>query len=288
MEYLFLKKMLKDGFIYESNRSLYNTLIEFLKTQDVYSESIDTIITIQKMVKGYLIRRRKRCCNKECLLTMDSIHLIDEKYYIQFMDGDQEYGFDMRFLFKHISIDKKRFNPYKPGCPFVDTSIQIIEEKINYFNRHDIDLTIKIKLDSLSETQRFDLKVTGIFQKFDQLDYLTQSSWFHELDIPALKQLYIQLEDIWNYRAQLPILRKKDIISGAKLFNISPSAINNYPNSEPVKKTIRNLLLTIFDRLLSEGKTIDDKKLGAMFILSALVIVSIPAADAFPYLVQSF
>ena len=282
------KRLLKDGFIYESNRDLYDKLIGFLKTQDVYSESIDKISTIQKIVRGYFSRRRNRCCNNECLLTLESIHSIDEKYYIQFIDGSQQYGFDMRFLYKHMVIDGKRFNPYIPGSTFSDTSILKIEDKLDYCKYRGIDLKIIPKLESLTETQRFELKVNGIFQKIDQLDYLTQCSWFLELDVPALKQLYIQLEDIWNYRAQLPVLRKKEIISGPKLFNISPTAINNYPNSDPSKKIIQSLLLTIFDRLLSEGKTIDDKKLGAMFILSALVIVSIPAADSFPYLVQSF
>ena len=271
---------------FEDKLYLYRRLIDFLKTQDVYSESIDKIIIIQKIGRGYLRKQRNKCCNKEDLLTLDSIHRIDDKYYIQFMDGSEYYGFDMRFLYGHMILNKNKFNPYKPGTNFSDSALLKIEEKLNYYERRGINLKITPKLELLTDDQKFELKVVDIFHKIDQLDNYTQASWFLELSFDRLKHLYVQLEDIWNYRAEIPVLRKKDIIHPGKLFVVTPSAINTYSNAPGTKRIIQNLLLAIFERLITEGKTVDDKKLGAIYLLTAMVIVSIPAADSYPWLVQ--
>ena len=65
-------------------------------------------------------------------------------------------------------------------------------------------------------------------------------------------------------------------------FRLHPNIIQNYVN----KRYIKNILLDNFDRLISQGQTIDDKKLGAMLILTALVEVSSDAAFAMPAYIQ--
>ena len=68
-----------------------------------------------------------------------------------------------------------------------------------------------------------------------------------------------------------------------KIFRTPPFIVQKYTN----KELVRDMLLKDFDRLCSEGKTNDDKKVGAMLILTALVEVSYPASIAMPQYVQS-
>ena len=49
---------------------------------------------------------------------------------------------------------------------------------------------------------------------------------------------------------------------------------------------LRNILLKTFDIMISNGIDINEKKLGAILVLSALVEVSINAADSLPHLIQ--
>ena len=94
--------------------------------------------------------------------------------------------------------------------------------------------------------------------------------------------MYAICEDVWNYRAQLTWESKKNIVSDGFVFRVAPYVVQTFKN----KQYIRDLLLHDFDRLCSEGKTIDDKKVGAMLILTSLVEVSFAAANAMPQYVQ--
>ena len=49
---------------------------------------------------------------------------------------------------------------------------------------------------------------------------------------------------------------------------------------------LRKILINIFTIMVSNGIDINEKKLGAMLILSALVEISPDAAQALPHLIQ--
>ena len=100
--------------------------------------------------------------------------------------------------------------------------------------------------------------------------------------MPDLKKMYAICDDVWNYRAQLTWGSKKNIVCDGVVFKIPPYVVQTYQN----KQHIRDLLLNDFNRLCIEGKTLDDKKVGAMLIMTALVEVSYPAANAMPQYVQ--
>ena len=91
---------------------------------------------------------------------------------------------------------------------------------------------------------------------------------------------------MWNYRMQLTVSVKKNIIDiSQNLFKYEPNSVKIWNNSR--KNELQNILLDIFDRLINEGKTNDDKSLGALIILSSLVCVSSEAALSLPHLNQS-
>ena len=50
---------------------------------------------------------------------------------------------------------------------------------------------------------------------------------------------------------------------------------------------LSNIILDECERLITEGKTVSDKTTGALWVLSALTIVSKKARDALPWLFQA-
>jgi len=52
------------------------------------------------------------------------------------------------------------------------------------------------------------------------------------------------------------------------------------------KLKLQNIILNDYLRLINEGINRDEKKLGAILILTGLVEVSFEAADALPHLIQ--
>ena len=134
----------------------------------------------------------------------------------------------------------------------------------------------------LSKDEIMENKVKDLFYKLNMLDNYTNHKWFLDLDVSQLIQLYISAEDIWNYRSSLSSIAKYNIIQNNYIFNIPVLMLRKikYINK------LRNILLKTFDIMISNGIDINEKKLGAILVLSALVEVSINAADSLPHLIQ--
>ena len=49
---------------------------------------------------------------------------------------------------------------------------------------------------------------------------------------------------------------------------------------------MKKMIIDIFNRFVTEGIDKDEKKLGAMLMLTAIVDVSVDAANAMPFLIQ--
>lgn len=118
----------------------------------------------------------------------------------------------------------------------------------------------------------------------DMLDNYTQSKWFMDLDIPRLLQFYDTARDIWSYRIQMPLQNKLRILSNGRAFEMPRSFLAKLPS----KLALQNFVLMEMDRFISEGVNREEKKLGAMLMLTALVEVSQEAALSLPHLVQIF
>ena len=101
-----------------------------------------------------------------------------------------------------------------------------------------------------------------------------------------MKQLYYfykSAEDIWNYRANLSLNSKNKIIPNNSVFKIPVWDIFNMKS----KQKLQNIILNETDKLISSGKNKEDRVLGAMYILTALVEVSPSCAEAMPWLIQN-
>ena len=95
-------------------------------------------------------------------------------------------------------------------------------------------------------------------------------------------EVYVRTEDIWNYRSSMDLESKKRIVNHGTVFNIPIPIIKTLKS----KIKLQNIILNDYIRLITEGINREEKKLGAILILTGLVEVSIDASDALPHLIQ--
>jgi len=126
------------------------------------------------------------------------------------------------------------------------------------------------------------MKIKDVFYQINMLDNYTNHLWFKNLNLNQLVNLYIIMEDIWNYRSNMDIESKKKIIKNGQIFTISIPAIRQQKSIIKVQ----NIILDEFIRLITEGIDREEKKLGAILILTGLVEISIEASYGLPHLIQ--
>ena len=136
----------------------------------------------------------------------------------------------------------------------------------------------------LTKEQVYNQLVLSTFQKFENLQFIMDISWFTSLNLYKLKHLYRVCEDIWNYRAQLTNEQKLKIVNDGRLFTIPVNVVNKFNYTKFTY--LKHVILDNFNRVVSEGETDNDKKLGAMLMLTGFVEISQDVLNAYPWLSQ--
>ena len=92
--------------------------------------------------------------------------------------------------------------------------------------------------------------------------------------------------DIWTYRTQLTVETKRAICppNGDPFRNINSYYIHNEPNLDNVRK----LIVEVLEKLVNSGIDNDSRALGTYYVLGSLTLVNQNAAEALPWLFQSF
>jgi len=277
--------------IKDSKKNIITNLRIFFNTMDHYYKNIDKIIKIQAILRGKIVRNLSyNTVNDMDFCTCQNKYQIPKKYYITYTDENKSeltYFYDIRSIYKYYNFcikDNKTFtNPFSTN----EFPIEFLDKMLSRIADLDSKCeSIIHKSDILTPEQKIESMVVDLFHEIDKLDNYTDHRWFMDLDMKSLKQLYIYAEDIWNYRTQLTLEKKREITSDGNAFIISVITINNIPDSK--KDDLRCILIYDFTKLITEGKTIDDKKLGAMMILTAMTGVSFNARMALPHYVQDF
>jgi hypothetical protein len=288
------KKTLSISIIRKSIRSCYlkhfiNTklsktnIIEQLKKQIIkerfYINNEDKIMKIQSIFRMYLKKYRYICTNDVDVLTMNTKMEIESLYFYRFYNNlnNKYYAYDIRLLNKLI---KSNYS----SCPYTfrdfrDDEKDKINKYISILENKNISIQIK---NNLNDDEIIENKCKELFYKINMLDNYTSHKWFFDLSPLDLIKLYISSEDIWNYRSLLSDSAKNKIIGNNYIFNVSIHMLKKIKN---INK-LRNILIDTFDIMISNGIDINEKKLGAILVLSALVEISPEAANAMPHLVQ--
>ena len=138
--------------------------------------------------------------------------------------------------------------------------------------------------DNLSSQKKMELKVLDIFQHINFLGNYSDQNWFLQLNRSRLLSFLNELIEIWNYRSGINTETKCAIChpSGNPFRNIQ------YLHSQhnDIYK-IRTVIVDILHELVFSGIDADNQILGSYYILTALTIVSEPAATALPWLYNS-
>ena len=259
--------------------SLIKDLKALIEKNRYYLNNIHNIIKIQSIFRSWLIYRKKLCINDSDILSFIDKYEIPNKYFYSFYDkvSGKKYAYDIRTILEIINSEYK-------NCPY--TFREFTNDEINKIIAHKNKLllnniNINIQKFELSKEEQIDMKIKDTFHKINMLDNYTNYEWFKNLNTHDLYTLYIKTEDIWNYRSNMSIESKSKIVKYGIAFNIHSTLLKTYN-----KIKLQNIILDEYNRLISEGINRDEKKLGAILILTGLVEVSFDAANALPHLIQ--
>ena len=243
----------------------FEEICKFINSLDEYN--IKNIIKIQSLIRRYLSNSWKRCNNDEDFYTFDPLHSIESDYLYIYKDSQNlHWGFDIRSLIKLLTTND--LNPYTTE-KIPPNIILDIKSKVKHLRKNqkfeDIDNQVQRDRSNLIKQNIVDL-----FSDIEINGYFCHIDWMMDLSIRRLKELYKQLEDLWNYRLRDFIETKKRLSPpDGKLFTTPILNVMDYDRKEDVQELI------LHD--LNKFKTIEsnsDKKLGYMYFLICLSTVS--------------
>lgn len=241
------------------------------------------VIKCQAFLRGCITRIRTSCNNDTDFMLMEELTNIPTGMFIRLLDKyGFWYGFDISSL-KEL-LKGTNLNPYTREEFSLD-NLRKIHTLIKYLEE-DKKVSLKLEEDILSPDQEIQAKAVSVFQKFDFLGNYTDHMWFMNLSMNRLKRLYREAEDMWNYRIQLPMSERMNIVKNGKAFAIPYIYIDHMHETNKIE--LQHLILDQFNRFITEGIDEETRKMGAMWMLSSLVIVSEAAAEAMPQYIQNF
>lgn len=285
-EYLF--NTIKDYFDIKIPSSSYeNKVIKNIKYLE--KGKIENIKNIQKKIKknkdvklrgtGYL--DKTKCNNDTDFFTYDKIDEIDEKYFFSYKDHNSFiWFFDIRSFNRLVEMNQG--NPYtRDEIPkdVIDRANKLskllsLTDKDNMIDNEEIILT---------KRQILKQKTIDIFSQMEQYGYSCDIKWFLNLHARKLKNLYKNMEDIWNYRLNLSNQIKSNISPpNGIVFNIPVSQIMNNYNCESLQEIILNEV-SKFNNAINE----EYKKLGYMYFLLGLGTVSVDCYSSHQWLMHA-
>lgn len=274
-------------------KDLEKRLFDYYDKLNQYENNINAIRFLQLCIRKYITKKKiktqgigilnkSKCQNHEDFYTLDSIFDIDDTYFFSYEENNHIYFFDIRSFSKLLDSDNKN-NPYTTN-KIPKYAIYSYNKRIEYLKKHNINIGT-IKQPKLTKEQQFNSYILDIFQKIDMLDVSaggTNQLWFTNLNLLQLKMFYKVLEDIWNYRAELPLSKKLEIVPNNTMFPITVNEVFYLNN----KRNVQKIILKEIDKLISSAHSEEERKTGAYFVLTALVEVSIECANSLPWLIQ--
>ena len=297
----FIKKSFKyyklDQYLSKKNKlntdNMKKTLSNLFKTTISSYINIDKIVVLQNKIKkwnktskfkdnGPAVFNRSLCVNETDFYNLDSLTIIENKYFFSFKDIDNFiYGFHIESFINLISNNPKITNPYNRQIINKDIKNKAIiiwqklnkkKETSNYINNKNNIKDIKTKVKN---------KSLAVLQKIDLFGYQTNLEWLMQLTPIRIRSLYRQIKNYWNYKAGLTEDVKNRIVPNMNPFhNVNTSKLNNSN-----KFVILEVVVDLIDIIISSGLTEDDKNQGCIIILFALNEINRDCGRSNPWLI---
>lgn len=246
--------------------------------------NLDKIIKIQAFFRMRLKHNRYKCVNPEDFLSFEELLDIPSPHFFHYKSPDTNrfYGFNVKSFHQLVTKYKNPQNPYT-RCPIPAPDIERANKYIDFMKVRGYEQADEMI--ELTEEQKYNNKIMDIFSKLDDLGNITDTKWFTDLNFEQLKDFYIKAEDLWAYRLQMPVTVKERIVEDGLAFAVHTNIVKTFEPTETRK--LQHLILNEINKLISEGQTEDDKRIGAMIVLTAFTEVVPSAASALPHFVQS-
>ena len=274
-----------------NKKELNNNCYNFLKLSYYIQK-------IQKVFRGHVVRylnklrgpsiRTRKCTNETDFFTLMDLKDIPEEQFISYKDKDGFiYGFDICSIYNMVVVEKmERKNPYNRNKlpENIINNINTIS-KLGKLLGYKLNIVIDNTIDNLSHEKKIELETLSLFQKIDELGFITNPKWFLRLNRGLLRVYLNELIDIWNYRAQLTTETKRKVnpLHGNPFYGYN---INIILSKE--KLSMQKYILDIINIFITRGETSDARSLGVYYVLGALTMVSQDAANSLPWLYDSF
>ena len=265
----------------------------------IYFSVRDNSTKIQKIVRGFLVRNffgnfrkfnslKSQCVNDTDFYTFEPLSNIPYFQMVVLTTPDNKsYGFNISSLHKYITYSAEQIdieNPYtRTSFPqsFINFIMNISENARKYGvemkNEEESNITV------LSFKQKVNARAIKLFHEIDLLGNYTDPKWYLDLNESKLIRLLDELFDIWAYRSQASIELKQKIYPPHGMpftYNIPYGLLTRYE--------LLNKILELLERFVYFAVDLDSKKLGAFYVLGALTIVNNDAAEALPWLYDTF
>ena len=262
-----------------------------------YLRLSDSITVIQRVFRCHILKRynlargparikRKLCVNETDFFTMEKLVDIPLSQFYSYRDSeDQIYGFTIMSLYNLLSKgDSSTTNPYnRQALPkYLRSDINLILKLAPSFGE-EIEVDIEQE-EELTPEKQLELRSLALFQNIDALGNYSDSSWFNTLTRTYLIRFLRELADIWTYRAQLSDHVKREICPPVG----DPfRAINLHGLPNLTIYSLKRLCLGVMEHMVNRGTNESSRGLGANYVLCALTLVNVNAAQALPWLYQS-
>ena len=281
------KKLTKDElFIYVSD--IINMVRNYNKNQKYY-DKIDVVVKLQSYIRKILVKldnkykgpsylNRKISCNEEDFYSFCPLNEIEDDFFFSYEDKQKVvWSFDIRSLKK--IIDMKQGNPYNRDKIPKKVKKLVLKRLQQLENRNvcvSMEQAVEEDINSYIKHRCID-----IIQHINQFGYHVEDTWILSLNLVKMKSLYANLEDIWNYRAQLSPQVKRNICPPTGVvFNKTHGQINGCTSLTELQK----IILDDVYKLVFSGIIDSDQKLGAMYFLIGLGKVNTICYECIPWL----
>ena len=273
-----------------------------LRIYDYFKNSV-SLLNIQRVFRGYLqrklnmlrgpaLKKRGICTNDADFYTMDDMAEIPTSQFYSYKDEDGfVYGFNILSIHNLIMKESDRpKNPYNRN-EFSNKIKEDIKRIIKISRIMKAPVEIEIKQEILDPRKRMEMKILELFQLMNSYGNYANSEWFTNLSRIDNIRFARELVDIWNYRAQLTPAKKMEICPPhGTPFLGTPYHINVATNinlNNLTNDTLIRFNVQIIENLIRTSIDADNKTLGALYVLSALTLVSYEARNAMPWLYEA-
>jgi len=257
-------------------------------------------VKIQTVIRGFFVRKlnklkgdgllkKDKCVNQMDFLLLNDLKSINYNQFVSYTDKDNFiYGFDICSLWNLLNErQSKKMNPFNRNPIPENMRNKLIEIKrlTKIVTGNAINIEINTQMENLSDAKKIENRTLTLFQTIDQYGYITNINWFLSLRKAELLYLLRELIDIWRYRAQLTENTKKNIFptTGNPFYNVN---WNYFRTLNEIG--LKQKLLIIFENIVNKGINDQFKQLGALYVLGAITMVNKNAAEALPWLYESF